>query len=63
MATITTNFRESFPSDYVTTNKSNLTIICYFSPDNTVTYNYNLSVSCTCNGSTQWASASLSPRR
>lgn len=58
MSTITTSFND-FGQD-IPNNKSNLTITIYISADNNQTYFYNKTLSCTCNGSTQTASISMS---
>lgn len=58
MATITTNFNET--NINIANNTSDLTITCYFSPDNQQTYNMSgMALYCTCNGVTQSATVYL----
>ena len=58
MATITTSFNETNVN--IQNNTSDLTITCYFSPDNQQTYNMQgMALYCTCNGVTQSATVYL----
>lgn len=58
MATITTSFNETNINNI--NNTSDLTITCYFSPDNQQTYNMSgMALYCTCNGVTQSATVYL----
>ena len=58
MATITTSFNETNVN--IQNNTSDLTITCYFSPDNQQTYNMEgMALYCACNGVTQSATVYL----